>query len=117
MTAKPDNKPIRILLVDDDEDDYLLTRELLSEAGGKKFKLDWAKNFKAGLEAIKSCGHDAYLLDYQLGAKNGVELVREALAAGCKNPLILLTGVGDHAVAMQALDAGASDYLIKGAFD
>ena len=117
MAKNSNTKTIRVLIIEDDPDDYYLTAELLTEAAGGKFALDWAKDFEAGREAIKNCDHDAYLLDYRLGARDGVELVTEAVALGCKNPLILLTGVGDHAVAMKALDAGASDYLVKGKFD
>lgn len=115
--TKAANNIVRVLLVEDDPDDYYLTRELLSEADGQRFEIDWAKDFDSGLDAIKNCTHDAYLLDYRLGARNGVELVGEAVASGCKNPLILLTGAGDREVAMKALDAGASDYLVKGEFD
>lgn len=110
-------EPLRLLLVDDDEDDYVLTRDLLSEIHGSKYKLDWAATYDAGLDAIKRSGHDVYLLDYRLGEYTGLELLREAIGNDCRAPMILLTGQGDRSVDMEAMKAGASDYLVKGKID
>ncbi len=112
-----DKSRLRILLIEDDPDDYLLTSELLAEIPGNKIALDWAKDFDAGLAAISQCDHDAVLLDYRLGKGDGIHLLREALRQGCKAPLILLTGAGDRDVALNALEAGAADYLVKGDID
>ncbi|MEJ7622392.1 MAG: histidine kinase [Pyrinomonadaceae bacterium] len=112
-----DIENIRVLLVEDDPDDYYLTRELLAETTGGKIELDWAKDYASGLAAIGQFGHDAYLVDYRLGQNNGIQLLQAAVSAGTKAPLILLTGAGDREVALAALDAGASDYLVKGEFD
>ena len=57
--------------------------------------------------------HDVCLLDYRLGARNGIELLTEALNRGCQAPIILLTGLGEHQVDVQAMKAGAADYLVK----
>ncbi|TYQ31604.1 hybrid sensor histidine kinase/response regulator [Pseudanabaena sp. UWO310] len=105
-----------ILLIDDDEDDYLLTRDFLSESEQLEFKLDWSSNYRDGLAKIAENRHAAYLLDYRLGKENGLELMQEAISRGCNKPIILLTGVGDSQVDRQAMSAGASDYLIKGKF-
>lgn len=104
----------RVLLVDDDEDDYIVTRDCLSEAEQLQFQLNWVNHYQAGLEAIAQNQHDAYLLDFHLGKENGLELLCAALAMGCTKPIILLTGVGDHHIDQQAMAAGASDYLVKG---
>src|SRR5689334_18115447 len=61
--------------------------------------------------------HDVCLLDYRLGARTGVELLRAALEQGCKSPIILLTGQGEHEIDMEAMKAGAADYLVKGRLD
>ncbi|HTL59554.1 MAG TPA: response regulator [Candidatus Limnocylindrales bacterium] len=103
----------RVLLVEDDEDDYILTRELLSEVQGQRFALDWAKNFQEGLKQMCLNQHDIVLLDYRLGAHNGVELLSTAVERGCQAPIILLTGSGQHQVDLEAMQAGASDYLVK----
>jgi hypothetical protein len=108
-----DNNLVRLLLVDDDEDDYILTRDWFSEIEGVKFELEWLTSYDAAVEAIAQNQHDVYLLDYRLGERNGLELLREAVANGCKAPIILLTGQGDHEVDVEAMKAGAADYLDK----
>lgn len=95
-----------------------MTRDLLAEVGGEtNFRLDWVPTYADALAAMKQCAHDVYLLDYRLGAETGLDLLREAMAGGCKAPMILLTGQGDEAVDMEAMRAGAADYLIKGEVD
>lgn len=108
-----DNRSVRVLLVDDDEDDYVLTREWLSEIQGAFFELEWVASYDAAVEAIAHHQHDVYLLDYRLGERSGLELLRYAIANGCKAPIILLTGQGDHEVDVEAMKAGAADYLEK----
>ncbi len=112
-----DKGQLRVLLIEDDPDDYLLTTELLAEIPGSKIAFDWATDFDAGLAALNRCEHDACLLDYRLGKKDGLALLREALSLGCKAPVILLTGEGDRDLALKALEAGAADYLVKGEID
>jgi signal transduction histidine kinase/HPt (histidine-containing phosphotransfer) domain-containing protein len=106
--------PIRVLLVDDDEDDYIITRDLLAEIGTKRFDLEWVTTYDAALEAIGRGEHDVYLLDYHLGSHNGLSLLREAVSNGCRAPMILLTGQGDHQVDVEAMKAGAADFMVKG---
>lgn len=108
------NSVVRVLLVDDDEDDFVMTRDLLSEIEGERFETDWIDSYDAGLEQIARREHDVYLLDYRLGERSGLELLREAIERGCSAPLILLTGQGDHQVDIEAMEAGAADYLVKG---
>lgn len=104
----------RILLIDDDEDDYLLTRELLGEIFGGRLRLDWARNWDAALAAISQQRHEVYLVDYRLGERTGLELVREAVERGCSAPFIVLTGQGSREIDLEAMRAGAMDYLVKG---
>jgi DNA-binding response OmpR family regulator len=92
---------IRVLLVEDDEDDYILTRDLLSEIPGERYALDWARTFQTGVEEISRNQHDVALVDYRLGAENGVALLRTALERGCQAPVILLTGSGQHQVDLE----------------
>src|SRR5690348_4130369 len=99
----------RVLLVEDDEDDYILTRGLFSEMRGRRFQLEWFKSYPLGLEAMARNQHDVCLVDYRLGAQNGIELLREALERGCQAPIILLTGLGEHKVDVEAMKAGAAD--------
>jgi PAS domain S-box-containing protein len=101
------------LLVEDDEDDYILTRGLFGEMKGSRFQVEWFKSYQLGLEAMLRNQHDVCLLDYRLGAKNGIELLSDAVQRGCQAPIILLTGLGEHEVDVQAMKAGAADYLVK----
>jgi len=115
--ADAGRRAVRVLVVDDDEDDYLITRYLLSDIDGQKFDLVWVSTYDAGLEAIVSDQHDVYLLDYRLGERDGLELLREALASGARGPMILMTGLADHDIDVEAMKAGAMDYLVKGRID
>lgn len=103
-----------ILLIEDDEDDYFLTRDLLSEIMGKEFELDWVTDWDSAFRAIDEGSHDVYLVDYRLGEKTGLELVQEAASRGCSGPFILLTGQDSREIDLEAMKAGASDYLVKG---
>ncbi len=105
---------IKVLLVEDDEDDFILTRDLLESTRAWRFELDWIRTYDAGLQAAVANRHDVCLVDYRLGSQDGVELVRAALAGGCQLPMILLTGMGQPEVDVAAMHAGAADYLVKG---
>jgi signal transduction histidine kinase len=109
--------PLRVLVADDDEDDYFLTRDLLLQSRRQKVHLDWAATYREALQAIERNEHDVYLFDYRLGEGDGLELLRQALARGCKAPIILLTGDDNWETDVQAMKAGAADYLVKGRFD
>lgn len=106
--------PIRVMLVDDDEDDYILTRDLMAEIPDFTFELDWVSDVDAALEAMCAGKRDLYLVDYRLGRLDGLDLVREAIAQGCSAPIILLTGMSDRTVDLDAMRAGAADFLEKG---
>ena len=108
-----ESERVKVLLVDDDEEDYLATRGLLSECGNGRFDLDWVATYNDALEAISRNEHNVYLIDYYLGERNGLELLRDVLTLGCRAPIILLTGQGDQAVDIEAMKAGAADYLAK----
>ena len=105
---------IRILLIEDDEDDFILVRELLAKVALRNHILDWVKSYGPALAAMKENRHDAYLLDYRLDSHDGLQLLREAIAQGCRGPIIFLTEVEDYSVDMGAMKAGATDYLVKG---
>ncbi len=104
---------IKILLVDDDEDDFVLTRELLKEFEHYRYSLAWVDTYEDGLESMLEGEYDIFLVDYRLGHRDGLELLHEATAKGCRAPIILLTGRGGYNVDLQAMAAGAADYLVK----
>ncbi len=108
---------IKVLLVEDDEDDFILTRDVCDEIRSWKFELDWVRTYEAGLNAAVANRHDICLVDYRLGAQTGIELISAAIAGGCQSPIILLTGLGEHEVDVAAMRAGAADYLVKQRLD
>jgi PAS domain S-box-containing protein len=111
MTA--DNIPIKILIIDDDEEDFFLTTQYIKKIRGKEFVIDWCYRYKEALDAIVEARYDIYFIDYYLGARTGLELMKEALEQNCEQPLILLTGMGNQKIDLEAMQAGAYDYLVK----
>jgi signal transduction histidine kinase/HPt (histidine-containing phosphotransfer) domain-containing protein len=107
------SETIKVLLIEDDEDDYILTRELLSEVKGGMYALEWAPSYEDGLKIAGRREHHVCLVDYHLGERTGVQLIREARECGLTTPMILLTGHGNHDVDVEAMEAGATDYLVK----
>lgn len=104
---------VRVLLVEDDEEDALLVREWLAESETVKFEVAWVRTYQAALESSERGQPDVYLVDYQLGQHSGVDLIRTLIARGGIAPVILLTGMGSRKVDMEAMQAGAADYLAK----
>lgn len=109
----PSSGPVRILLVEDDEDDFILTRDTLKEIPHLAYTLDWVATFEEGLAQVQQCRHDLYLLDFHLGAHSGLDLLRIGREEGNEAPVILLTGSGGELVAAEALRLGATDYMTK----
>lgn len=111
------NKLIRVLLVDDDEDDYFLTREYFQDLVNWKFDITWCATFRDAERHIRDSKYDLYLFDYLLGESTGIDLIELACSFECEEPIILLTGKGDTKIAVEALRLGAADYLIKSELD
>ncbi len=108
------NTVLKILIIDDDEDDYIIARDMLKEAKGRKFEISWASTYLAGRTELSSNYYNAVLVDYDLGIHSGIELIREANEKGYPAPLILFTGRGNFEVDVEAMQAGATLYLTKG---
>lgn len=108
---------IRVLLVDDDEDDFILTRDLLDSIKGGSYHLTWVADSDEALQAMISSEFDIHLIDFHLDARNGLELIRLALAQGSQTPVILLTGRDDKEIDIEAMKIGVSDYLVKSELD
>ncbi len=105
--------PVKVLLIEDDEDDLHLIRELLSDVSVQSYAIGWEAQYDAGLAALLGSSFDVCLLDYRLGERSGLDLLREAVTRGCSTPVILLTGYGDYALDLESMQAGAADYLPK----
>jgi diguanylate cyclase (GGDEF)-like protein len=109
-----ETKTIHILLIDDDEDDYLILREYLNDLGDQvKYVVDWVQTYQAGLMQIQRAKHEVYLIDHYLGINSGLDLLKEAIKAGCQAPMIIVTGQSNPEIDQAALQAGATDYLVK----
>lgn len=106
-------EPLRILVVDDDEDDFYITNSIIKDIDGGNFIVDWCFKYQEALDHICHRNYDIYFIDYFLGAKTGLDLLREAVEKDCEAPMILLTGKGNHTVDIEAMRVGAADYLIK----
>ena len=73
------SRELKVLLIEDDENDYILVRDMLSDIASVKFHLDWISTYKEAVAEICSLRHDIALLDYRLGARDGLEFLREVI--------------------------------------
>ncbi|MCL4545502.1 MAG: ATP-binding protein [Chloroflexi bacterium] len=106
--------PLRILLIEDDEDDYILTREALEAVGPPGCDIEWVRTYAAVERLLSKATFDVFLIDQHLGSHSGIEILRLIKSSGATGPVIFLTGIGDRATDLAAIQAGAADYLIKG---
>lgn len=111
MNEKP---VIRVFLIEDDEDDYVLVRDMLLDIPGQTYSLEWTFHFEDALKSRSCLGSDVCLMDYRLGEQNGIECLHAMQEAGYQKPVIMLTGQGDHDIDVLAMREGAADYLDKG---
>jgi two-component system, sporulation sensor kinase E len=111
----PSVKPpqVRILIIDDDEDDFFITSEYLKQIQEYQLQIDWCYRFNDAIQHLQTRGYDIYFVDYRLGAKTGLDFLKEAVRLGCEEPIVLLTGKGNKDVDIEAMQMGATDYLIK----
>ncbi|MBC9933697.1 hybrid sensor histidine kinase/response regulator [Chitinophaga qingshengii] len=107
-------RPIQILMIDDDEDDFFLVTELLRDISPGQYSLEWAPTYPKGVEAIERKAHDIFLVDYRLGPHTGLDILHHFQEMQYSMPVIMLTGKGDYAIDQEAMKAGAYDYLVKG---
>ncbi len=107
----------KILLIEDDEADYFILSKHLAKSSNLHYQLDWESSYQAGLERMLSNEHDLCMLDYRLGEYNGIQLIKEARQQGYSGPIVLLTGADESEIDIQALQAGADDYISKNQLD
>ena len=104
---------LTVLLVEDDEDDYLIARDMLERQDRARFTLDWRADYDAALSAIVEQRHDVYLIDYRLGEHTGLDLVREGFASRPPAPVIVLTSQSTYDIDLEASALGITDFLLK----
>ena len=104
---------LHVLVIDDYENQYMFIKDILSTLPHTQFFVDWASTFEAGQIGISSGNYDVCLVDYDLGERTGIDLVEYAIGHGYQTPMIVLTGRGSREVDVEAMRAGAADYLDK----
>jgi PAS domain S-box-containing protein len=105
---------VKVLLIEDDEDDVLLTKMYLAAVENFNFEVSWEADLSRAREIILKKEHEVCLIDYRLGSETGLDLIKFIQGKGVLTPCIILTGQGDLKVDIDASRYGASDYLVKG---
>lgn len=104
----------KVLLIDDERGQAKIVDASFGKFAGEKFQLYWAPSYDEGLLELRRGDYVACLLDYQLGDRDGLSLLREAVRLGVQIPVVFLTSETSGEVDVQAMEAGALDYLVKG---
>jgi PAS domain S-box-containing protein len=104
---------IRVLIIDDDEDDYFIISDYIKEIEGNRFTVDWCADYDTAVRNIRERKYDIYFVDYRLGIHTGLDLLQEACVEEFCDPVVLLTGKGNKSIDIKAMESGAADYLIK----
>ena len=112
-----ETKLLSVLLVDDDEDEFILLKSMFAQLPGSRqgggYTLSWASTLEEATRACQNQTFDLYLLDYFLGRHTGLDVMHALQNQGCNAPYILLTGQGSYEIDVQAMQRGAADYLLK----
>ena len=110
---KGDLGNIKVLLIEDDEDDCIVLDGLLAEVPSAKYEVTWTQTYEDGLKKLESGIYDVCLLDYHLGPRSGLEILGMVEESAERPPIIILTGQGDYTVDLKAMQYGAADFLLK----
>lgn len=104
---------IKIAVIDDDEDDFLFISDFIKAIDEKRFLTEWFRDYDSAIAAIRGRTHHLFFVDYFLGKKTGLDLLKEAALLQVDRPIVLLTGFGSKDIDIRAMESGATDYLIK----
>ena len=113
MTNLSNERIIRIAVIDDDEDDYFFISDYIKAIDRKRFVTDWFKDYDSAIRHLRERSHHLYFVDYFLGRKTGLDLLKEANAMNFDKPIVLLTGFGSKDIDVRAMELCATDYLVK----
>ena len=86
---------VRLLIIDDDEDDFFITSGYISQIEDLHCQVDWCYNYQKAMEELQARRYDVYFVDYRLGAKTGIDFLKEARALNSEEPVVLLTATAD----------------------
>ncbi len=104
---------VRILLIDDDEDDAMIAQDHLARIPGKRYHVDWASTFQSGITTLLEQKHDVCIVDYCLDKGTGLGLLAEASKYHCPVPIIMISGTTDNTLRNEAMGFGAVGFLFK----
>lgn len=107
-------RPLRVLLVEDDPDDAFLLQDMLTEAASTPVELDHVRRLAQALERAQEANYDAVLCDLSLPDSQGLDTFLQVRQALPDTPVVVLTGLDDETIAVSAVQQGAQDYLVKG---
>ena len=113
-TGNTKSEVVKVLMIEDDEEDVLILREILSEAGPPGFQLAHADRLSTGLEMLAAEAVGVVLLDLNLPDSYGLDTLREMHNQLPDMPIVVLTGLDDETLGIKAMQEGAQDYLVKG---
>lgn len=106
-------KKVSVLIVDDNDADFILMKEAFSDMNFNKYTVAWCDNYEEASAAISKDEYDLYLVDYKLGPDFGVDLIKKAKSEGCQKPFILITGFNKYDIDVKAMESGASSFISK----
>lgn len=110
-------RKLKVLLIEDNPVDAHLMRQLLLKRSDVQFEVAWSACLKEGLKKLEEENFDVILLDMKLPESNGLTTVKRTYKKAPGIPIIVLTALNDEELALDALSAGAQDYLVKGHVD
>lgn len=111
------SKKIKILFIDREQGEYLLIADILSHIRQTSYELVWCDKLDIALQKILSQEFDVALLDYYWGENTARDLLNAARVQACQTPIVVMTDEMETEVDLEAIRAGAADYLIKGQID
>ena len=111
------NEPVNVLLIEDNAEHTALLTQLLSGSETTHFTLQAATTLAQGLARLRDGGFGLIILDLQLPDSDGIETFIRTIEVAPEIPLVVLSGLQDVSVAIETVQLGAQDYLVKGRFD
>jgi DNA-binding NarL/FixJ family response regulator len=113
---EPETEALRVLLIEDDPDDVLILEEALAGAANPAISVVLENRLERGIRRLREEDCSLVLLDLSLPDGQGLETLRRLRDASPDRPVVVLTGMDDEETALEAVRAGAQDYLVKGRF-
>ena len=107
------DRPIRVLLIEDNPADQRIIQELLAQRGRRPFELECAQTLRQGLDLLSGEVFDAVMLDLSLPESSGIDTFFRVHQRYPEVPIVILSGLGSEEVASRAVGSGAQDYLLK----